>query len=128
MRKICVILAALLILTLLGGCNILKSDNPPELPKLDLDSSRLTGVVEFINGRTCRITVTEGDSHFDGPHENRKGEMVSGDTIQVTYTSIAGAKTVGTGDTVTFSYRYTQDVSEKNGDPHIAVNELRVGG
>lgn len=126
MRKFCLVLSAVMLLMLLAGCNILETDNPPTLPKIDLDSSTLTGTVEFVNGRTCRVTVTEGDSHFDGPYENKRGELVSGDTIQLTYTTLTGAKSVGVGDTVTFTYHYTQDVSEKNGDPHITVNEIIV--
>lgn len=126
MRNFCLILSAVMLLMLLAGCNILETDNPPTLPMIDLDSSTLTGTVEFVNGRTCRITVTEGDSHFDGPYENKRGELVSGDTIQLTYTTLSGAKTVKVGDTVTFTYRYTQDVSEKNGNPHITVNEIIV--
>lgn len=126
MRKFCLILTAAMLLAMLTGCNILETDNPPTLPKLDLDSSTLTGTVEFVNGRTCRIVVTEGDSHFDGPHENRRGEMVSGDVIHLTYTTLTGGKNVSVGDTVTFTYRYTQDVSEKNGDPHISVNQIIV--
>ena len=98
----------------------------PTLPKIDLDESSLTCRVDFINGRTCRVTVTEGDSHYDGPHENRRGEMVEGDTLQISYTSLKGADTLSVGDTITFSYHYNTDVSEKNGDPHISVSEITV--
>ena len=126
MRKFCALLAVVTLLTALTGCNILETDNPPTLPKLTLDSSPITGTVEFVNGRTIRIEVSEGDSHFDGPYENRRGEPVPGDTIQVPSTSLSGAKTVSVGDTVTFTYHYTQDVSEKNGDPHITVAEITV--
>lgn len=126
MRKFCVVLSALMLLTLLSGCNILETDNPPTLPKLDLDKSTLTGTVVFVNGRTIRIEVSEGDSHFDGPYVNRRDENVPGDTIQVTYTTLSGADNVRVGDTITFTYHYTTDVSEKNGDPHIAVGEIRV--
>ena len=66
MRKlIALTLAAVLAMTALCGCNILEAGTPPTLPKLDYDSSILTGRVEFVNGRTCRITVLEGDSHYD---------------------------------------------------------------
>lgn len=128
MRKFCLVLTTVMLLCLLSGCNILESDNPPTLPKIDLDSSTLSGTVEYVNGRTCRVTVTEGDSHYDGPYENSRGEMVPGDTIQLTYSTLSGSKSVSVGDTVTFTYRYTQDVSEKNGDPHITVNEITVNG
>lgn len=126
MRKICLLLTAALVMSLFAGCGLIETDNPPTLPKLVLDNSSLTGVVEFVNGRTCRITVTEGDSHFDGPYVNRKGEPVSGDTIQLTYTTLSGSKNVAVGDTVTFRYSYAGDVSEKNGDPHITVHEIKV--
>jgi hypothetical protein len=126
MRKFCLVLSAVMLLLTLCGCNILETDNPPTLPQIDLDSSTLTGTVEFVNGRTCRVVVTEGDSHFDGPYENKRGELVSGDLIQVTYSSLSGEKSVSVGDTITFTYRYTQNVSEKNGDPHITVNEIHV--
>ena len=126
MRKFCLILTALMMVSILCGCNILETDNPPTLPNIDLDSSTLTGTVEFVNGRTCRVEVIEGDSHFDGPYVNKRGEPVSGDLIQVTYSSLSGEKSVSVGDTITFTYRYTQDVSEKNGDPHITVNEIHV--
>lgn len=126
MRKFCLILTAVLLMSMLCGCNILESGNPPTLPKLNLDKSTLTGTVTFVNGRTLRVEVTEGDSHYDGPWVNSRGEDVSGDTIQVTYTALKGGDTVTVGDTVTFTYFYTTDVSEKNGDPHISVAEIRV--
>lgn len=126
MRKFCLVLTAVLLVGMLCGCNILESDNPPTLPKLNLDQSTLTGTVTFVNGRTLRIEVTEGDSHYDGPWVNSRGENVSGDAIQVTYTALKGGDTISVGDTVTFTYHYTTDVSEKNGDPHISVAEVRV--
>lgn len=119
---LCLVMAA----SALCGCNILDSDNPPTLPKFNMDSSELTGTVEYVNGRTIRITVTEGDSHYDGPYVNSKGNEVSGETVQVTYTDLKGAKSVGIGDTVTFTYNYITDVSERNGDPHITVKTLTV--
>ena len=126
MRKFCLILSAVMLLTLLCGCNILETDNPPTLPKVSLDNSTLTGTVKFVNGRTIQIEVSEGDSHYDGPYENKRGEQVPGDTVQVTYTTLTGADNVSVGDTVTFTYHYTTDVSEKNGNPHIAVGEISV--
>ena len=126
MRKFCLILSAVMLMTVLCGCNILETDNPPTLPKLNLDSSTLTGTVTFVNGRTIRIEVSEGDSHYDGPYVNKRGEDVPGDAIQVTYTALKGADNVSVGDTVTFTYHYTTDVSEKNGDPHISVAEIQV--
>lgn len=126
MRKFCLVLTAVLLMSMLCGCNILETENPPTLPKLNLDRSSLTGTVTFVNGRTIRIEVTEGDSHYDGPRVNSKDENVPGDTIHVTYTALKGGDTVTTGDTVTFTYHYTTDVSEKNGDPHISVAEIQV--
>lgn len=129
MRRFCLILSVLMLLSALAGCSmddILKTDNPPTLPKLDLDTSTLTGTVEYVNGYTIRIVVTEGDSHFDGPYVNKRDEPVPGDTLQITYSSLGEAKSVSVGDSVTVTYRYTQDVSEKNGTPHITVNILTV--
>ena len=126
MRKFCLVLSAVMLITMLCGCNILESDNPPTLPKLNLDKSTITGTVPFVNGRTIRIEVTEGDSHYDGPWVNSRGEDVPGDTVHVTYTALKGGDTASVGDTVTVTYHYTSDVSEKNGDPHISVAEIRV--
>ena len=126
MRKFCLVLSAVMLITMLCGCNILESDNPPTLPKLNLDKSSITGTVTYVNGRTIRIEVTEGDSHYDGPWVNSRGEDVPGDTVHVTYTALKGGDTVSVGDTVTVTYHYTSDVSEKNGDPHISVAEIRV--
>lgn len=126
MRKFCLVLSAVMLITMLCGCNILESDNPPTLPKLNLDKSTVTGTVTYVNGRTIRIEVTEGDSHYDGPWVNSRGEDVPGDTVHVTYTALKGGDTVSVGDTVTVTYHYTSDVSEKNGDPHISVAEIRV--
>lgn len=126
MRKFCLVLSAVILITMLCGCNILESDNPPTLPKLNLDKSTVTGTVTYVNGRTIRIEVTEGDSHYDGPWVNSRGEDVPGDTVHVTYTALKGGDTVSVGDTVTVTYHYTSDVSEKNGDPHISVAEIRV--
>ena len=126
MRKFCLVLSAVMLITMLCGCNILESDNPPTLPKLNLDKSTVTGTVTYVNGRTIRIEVTEGDSHYDGPWVNKRGEDVPGDTLHVTYTALKGGDTVSVGDTVTVTYHYTRDHSEKNGDPHISVAEIRV--
>ena len=126
MRKFCLVLAAVMLMTMLCGCNILETENPPTLPKLNLDKSTLTGTVTYVNGRTIRIEVTEGDSHYDGPWVNKRDENMPGDTIHVTYTALKGGDTITVGDTVTFTYHYTTDVSEKNGDPHISVAEIRV--
>lgn len=129
MRKLCLVLCAVMLVSMLSGCDIrdlLETDNPPTLPELALDGSSLTGTVEFVNGYTVRVRISEGDSHFDGPYINRREEEVPGDLIQVTYTSLDGAKAVNVGDTVTFSYRYTRDVSEKNGYPHININTLTI--
>lgn len=122
-KLLCLILTALMLVSALTACG---SDSGPTLPKIDLDSSSLTGTVEYVNGRTCRVRITEGDSHFDGPHENSRGEMVDGDTIQVTYTTLDGSKSLKIGDSIRFSYHYASDVSEKNGDPHITVNQITV--
>ena len=66
MRKlIALMLAAVMMMTVLSGCNILEMGKAPTLPKLGYDESTLTGKVEFVNGRTCRISVLEGDSHYD---------------------------------------------------------------
>ena len=128
MRKLCLILSLVLAVAMLSGCEIdlLETDNPPTLPKLELDRSSITGTVEYVNGYTLRIVVTEGDSHFDGPYVNLKGVDVPGDTIQITYSSLAEGKNVSVGDSITISYRYTKDVSEKNGIPHITVNLITV--
>lgn len=126
MRKLCFMLTILILLGSFSGCGLIETDNPPTLPQLTLDASSLTGTVEFVNGRTCRIVVTQGDSHFDGPYVNRKGEDVPGDTLHVTFTTLSGTKALYVGDTISFRYSYTRDVSEKNGDPHISVHEIKV--
>ena len=123
MRKFCLLLSVLLLLSALCGCeiNILETDNPPTLPKIDLDSSELTATVEYINGRTCRVRITEGDGHFKSGSEDRDP-----DVIQITYTALEGSKSVKVGDTITFTYSYTRDVSELYGYPHISVNSVTV--
>lgn len=123
MRKFRVLTAVVIVLAMmvLSGCNILETDNPPTLPELTLDESTLTGTVEYVNGRTCRIVITEGDSHFDA-----EGDGWDADIIQLTYATLDGSMSVKVGDSVTFTYRYTKDVSERNGDPHITVNEITV--
>lgn len=122
MRKlIALILAAVLAMTALCGCNILEMGKAPTLPKLDYDSSTLTGKVEFVNGRTCRISVLEGDSHYDAATEKREA-----DVLFVTYSSLAGKQSVQVGNTVTFTYSYTTDVTERDSDPHISVKVLVV--
>ena len=123
MRKmIALMLAAVLVMTALCGCNILEMGEAPTLPKLDYDKSTLTCKVEFVNGRTCRVSVIEGDSHYDAASERRDA-----DVIFVTYTSLAGNKSVQPGDTVSFTYSYNTDVTERDGEPHITVRILNVG-
>ena len=71
MRKlIALTLALVLAMTALCGCNILEMGKAPTLPKLSYDESTLTGKVEFVNGRTCRISVLEGD----GPPPRARGD------------------------------------------------------
>ena len=123
MRKlIALMLAAMLAMTALCGCNILELGTAPTLPKLDYDSSTLTGTVEYVNGRTCRISILEGDGHYRAATETRKA-----DVIFVTYTGLEGGKSVQVGSTVTFTYSYTTDVTERDGEPHINVMILTVG-
>ena len=122
MRKLtALILAAVMMMTILCGCNILEMGTPPTLPKLSYDESTLTGRVEFVNGRTCRISILEGDGHYDAATEKRDA-----DVIYVTFSDLKGKKSVQVGDTVTFTYAYTSDVTERDGEPHINVRTLDV--
>ena len=122
MRKLtALILAAVMVLTALSGCNILEMGTPPTLPRLEYDESALVGRVEFVNGRTCRISILEGDGHYDAATEKRDA-----DVIYVTFSGLEGKKSVQVGDTVTFSYAYTTDVTERDGEPHISVRTLNV--
>lgn len=122
MRKlIALMLAAVMVMTVLSGCNILEMGKAPTLPKLGYDESTLTGKVEFVNGRTCRISVLEGDSHYDAATEKRDA-----DVLFVTYAGLDGSKSVQVGNTVTFTYSYTEDVTERDGEPHISVKVLTV--
>ena len=122
MRKlIALTLAAVMVMTILCGCNILEMGTPPTMPKLGYDESTLTGPVEFVNGRTCRISVLEGDGHYDAATEKREA-----DVLFVTYAGLEGSKSVQVGNTVTFTYSYTEDVTERDGEPHISVQVLTV--
>lgn len=122
MRKlIALMLAAVLAMSVLCGCNILEMGEVPTLPKLAYDASTLTGTVEFVNGRTCRILVLEGDGHYDAATEKRDA-----DVLFVTYASLNGSKSVQVGNTVTFTYSYTADVTERDSEPHISVKVLTV--
>lgn len=97
---------------LFSGCATAQA---PTLPNIDLDGSSLTGTVESVNGQTCQLRITVEDSHYD---EN--------DIVYVTYSSISSGKSVSVGDEVRFSYNYSMDVSEYNGEPHVTVNEISV--
>jgi hypothetical protein len=122
MRKlIALTLAAVMMMTVLSGCNILEMGKAPTLPKLGYDESTLTGKVEFVNGRTCRISVLEGDGHYDAATEKRDA-----DVLFVTYAGLDGSKSVQVGNTVTFTYSYTEDVTERDSEPHISVKVLTV--
>ena len=122
MRKlIALTLAALMAMTALCGCNILELGTAPTLPRLDYDESTLTAKVEFVNGRTCRVSILEGDGHYDAATEKREA-----DVIFVTYASLKGSKSVQVGNTVSFTYSYTTDVTERDSTPHISVRVLTV--
>ena len=122
MRKLILLtLAFALVMSALCGCNILEAGTPPTLPKMNYDESTLTGTVEFVNGRTCRISILEGDSHYNAATEKREA-----DVLFVTFSSLEGQKSVQIGDTVTFTYSYTEDVTERDGAPHISVQVLTV--
>ena len=122
MRKLtALILAAVMVMTVLCGCNILEMGTPPTLPRINYDESALSGKVEFVNGRTCRISILEGDGHYDAATEKRDA-----DVIYVTFSDLEGKKSVQVGDTVSFTYAYTSDVTERDGEPHISVRTLNV--
>ena len=122
MRKLtALILAAVMVMTVLCGCNILEMGTPPTLPRINYDESAITGKVEFVNGRTCRISILEGDGHYDAATEKRDA-----DVIYVTFSDLEGKKSVQVGDTVSFTYAYTSDVTERDGEPHISVRTLNV--
>ena len=75
MRKLtALILAAVMVMTVLCGCNILEMGTPPTLPRLHYDDSALTGKVEFVNGRTCRISILEGDGLVHVRHQEGVGQ------------------------------------------------------
>ena len=122
MRKlIALTLAALMAMTALCGCNILEMGTAPTLPRIDYDKSTLTAKVEFVNGRTCRVSILEGDGHYDAATEKREA-----DVIFVTYASLEGSKSVQVGNNVSFTYSYTTDVTERDSTPHISVRVLTV--
>ena len=122
MRKIiALMLCAVLMMTVLCGCNILEMGKAPTLPKIGYDESALTGKVESVNDRTCRISVLKGDGHYDAATETR-----SADEVFVTFTSLSGSQNVQPGDTVTFTYSYTEDVTERDGEPCISIGVLTV--
>ena len=75
-KKIFSLVLALLAMTALCGCNILEMGTAPTLPKLHYDESTLTGKVEFVNGRTCRISILEGDGHYDAATEKREADVI----------------------------------------------------
>ena len=122
MRKlIAMTLALVLLMTALCGCNILEWGTAPTLPRLEYDESTMTCQVEYVNGRTCKVSVLEGDGHYRAATEKR-----AADILYVTYTSLEGSKSVQVGDTVTVTYSYTTDVTERDGEPHITVRVLEV--
>ena len=124
MRKlIALMLTAMLVMSALCGCNILEMGTAPTLPKLSYDESSLTCKVEYVNGRTCRVSILEGDGHYKAAAEEREA-----DVIFVTYAGLEGSKSVQVGNTVRFSYSYSTDVTERGGTPHISVRVLRVDG
>ena len=124
MRKlIALTLAAMLVMTALCGCNILEMGTAPTLPKLTYDESSLACKVEYVNGRTCRVSILEGDGHYKAATEEREA-----DVIFVTYAGLEGSKSVQVGNTVRFSYSYSTDVTERDGTPHISVRVLEVEG
>lgn len=119
--KLKLIAAFVLVLTMLTGCGI-EMLSMPQLPEVELSTSTLAGTVEFVNGRTCRILITEGDSHFSAASEEDDA-----DVVQLTFINIEGGKkTVQVGDTVRFEYDYVTQVCEYLGSPHITVNQVHV--
>lgn len=120
--KLKLIVPMILILALLTGCAFsIESISMPQLPEFNTGSSTLEGTVEYVNGRTCRVIITKGDSHFDAATEDH-----TADVIQLTYTDLEGSKTIQVGDTVRFEYDYSSQVSEHLGNPHITVSQVSV--
>lgn len=108
-------LTVLILAFILVGCGI--EDLPmPKVPDAELAPSALAAQVDYINGRTCRIIVTEGDSHFD-----------AGDELQLTFSNLTGSRmSPRIGDIVRFEYDYISQISELLGSPHIIVNQIQV--
>lgn len=118
LKKLISLVLVLMLAVSLSACD------GPSLPKIDLHSSSLTGTVVDVDGNSCRIVVTEGDSHYRGTYENADGEAVEGKTIQVSFGASKG--TVEVGCTISFDYSYVSDVSEYAGYPHITVDSVKV--
>ena len=111
MRKFSLLLIlSALILGLFSGCG-----SAPTLPALDLYGSTITGTVEYMDGQSCRILVTEGDSHYDTETQ-----------VQITYTSIVGKDALAVGDKITVEYDYVKHVTDYNGLPHITVEQIHI--
>ncbi len=107
-----ILFAVMLCGFLFSGCGI---QQDPTLPSIDIERSTLSGTVEYVNENTCLLQLTSEDSHFDEE-----------DNVYVTYVKVGNDNPISVGDEITFSYHYTKDVSEYNGEPHIAVDEVSV--
>ena len=110
MRKISLVLLCAALLALLSGCG-----SEPTLPTLDLYRSTLTGTVETLDGQSCRILVTEGDSHYDTDTQ-----------VQVSVSSVDGKDQLAGGDQIRIEYDYVKNVTEYNGLAHITVEQISI--
>jgi len=106
------------LLVSLTGCNSSIRDTvegkDATLPPLRIDSSLVCSVTS-IDGNRCELVVLEGNNNYD-----------TGDTVYVTYETVARKLAPHNNDVITFTYNYVTSVSSYNGEPHIQTEEITI--
>lgn len=108
-RSICMISLLLIAAMLLTGCGL-------KLPRIPyITSDPIVCLVTAKEDHLLTLKVQQEDRHYD-----------EGDTIYLTYQTIANGTAVEVGDQITFEYDYMNKVTVMNKDAYIEVDTVTL--
>lgn len=119
LKRFLTLISLLVLLMCTAGCsfslrNTVEVENAPSLPAFDLRSTLIVQV-DSIDGSRCSATVLEENSTYDAD-----------DAVYITFTTVTGNQALRSGDIITLTYTYVDDVSAIGGTPHITVEEVTI--
>lgn len=108
-RSICMLSLMLAAVMLLTGCSL----KMPRIPYITSDP--IVCLVTAKEDHLLTLTVQQKDRHYD-----------EGDTIYLSYQTIANGTVVEVGNQITFEYDYMNKVTVMNKDAYIVVDTVTL--